>query len=325
LENDLYDILSLWGVTLFIGWVSQPVTYIFFGRLSDRGYSIAKFLGVLCISYIAFLGATLNIFPLNRTTFNIIVCLWSGFNLALLFFKRRQSSEFRIPHPPSRFPQILGIEAAFLLFFIFWAYIRSHEPEIYSIERFMDFGFIKALFNTRTLPLYDIWFSGEVLNYYYFSHFIAFLLLTLASVAPESGFFVLVAWMFALLVINVYRVGADMLSFLSLKTKSLNKSVLFCTGSLSVFSVVFAGTFYGAKWMLNVLNSAFLNLPQPSFWYAEPTRNIPGTITEMPIFSFLVADLHPHVWGLLNGVLILSLLIALWKKTVTLRKLINPC
>jgi uncharacterized membrane protein len=314
LENDLYDILSLWGVTLFIGWVSQPVTYIFFGRLSDRGYSIAKFLGVLCISYIAFLGATLNIFPLNRTTFNIIVCLWSGFNLALLFFKRRQSSEFRIPHPPSRFPQILGIEAAFLLFFIFWAYIRSHEPEIYSIERFMDFGFIKALFNTRTLPLYDIWFSGEVLNYYYFSHFIAFLLLTLASVAPESGFFVLVAWMFALLVINVYRVGADMLSFLSLKTKSLNKSVLFCTGSLSVFSVVFAGTFYGAKWMLNVLNSAFLNLPQPSFWYAEPTRNIPGTITEMPIFSFLVADLHPHVWGLLNGVLILSLLIALWKK-----------
>ena len=324
MENDLYAILSLWGVTLFIGWVSQPITYIFFGQLSDRGYSVAKFFGVLCISYIAFLGATLNIFPLNRTTLNIIVCLWSGFNLGLFFFKRRQSSEFRIAHSASHIPQIVGIEAAFLLFFILWAYIRSYEPEIYSIERFMDFGFIKALFNTRTLPLEDIWFSGEVLNYYYFSHFIAYLLLSLASVPPESGFFVLVAWMFALLVICVYRAGADMLSFLAFKkerfSKSFYKVVFFCAGGLSVFSVVFAGTFYGARWILNVLYSAFFDLPKPSFWYPEPTRSIPGTITEMPIFSFLVADLHPHVWGLLNGVLILSLLIALCKKNTAAQK-----
>jgi len=318
LENDLYAILSLWGVTLLIGWISQPVTTIFFGRLSDRGYSIAKFLGVLCISYIAFTGATLNLFPLSRISFNIIVFFWGIFNLGLFIFKKRQTGAKYITLQTSDIKQIVAIEAVFLLFFIFWAYIRSHEPEIYSIERFMDFGFIKALGNARTLPLYDIWFSGEVLNYYYFSHFIAYLLLTLASVPPESGFFALVAWMFALLIINVYRVGADMLSFAGLKnkrfSKSFNKLLFRSAGVLSVFSVVFAGTFYGARWMLYVIKNAMYDLPAPSFWYAEPTRNIPGTIMEMPIFSFLVADLHPHVWGLLSGVLILSLLTALWKK-----------
>ena len=314
MENDLYAIISLWGVNLLIGFISWPVTYIFFGKLSDSGYSIAKFLGIICISYIAFLGATLKLFPLNLSTFYVIVSLWSGFNLGLFFFNRRQSDAECLTLKISDLKQIAGIEAAFLLILIFWAYIRSHEPEIYSIERFMDFGFIKALFNTRTLPLEDIWFSGEVLNYYYYPHFIAYLLLTISSVSPESGFFVLVAWMFALLVICVYRVGADMLSFLELKTECFSKVAFQSAGGLSVFSVVFAGTFYGGRWMLNVFNSAFFDLPQPSFWYAEPTRNIPGTITEMPIFSFLVSDLHPHVWGLLNGVLILSLLIALWKK-----------
>ncbi len=305
--------MSVWSLTLIIGLASWPATYLFFGQLSDRGYSIAKFLGLLTIGYVAFLGATLNLFPLNQSTFVIIVIVWSVINLALLFFRVIPNNK------PFRFNlagliQIVAIEAAFLLIFIFWAYIRGHQPEIYQIERFMDFGFIKALFNTSHLPLEDIWFSGESLNYYYFSHFIAYLLLTLSSVAPESGFFVLVAWMMALLAINVYRVAADLLALLGLKRGAVSKNVFRLAGVLSVFSVIFAGTFYSAHWMASAIKSVFFDSPIPYFWYADPTRSIPGTIIEMPIFSFLVSDLHAHVWGLLSGVLILSLLTALWQK-----------
>lgn len=305
--------MSVWGLTLIIGLVSWPATYLFFGKLSDRGYSIAKLLGLLTIGYTAFLGATLNLFPLNQFIFIVIVILWSVINLALLFFRiipNKKPLTFNL----AGLIQIVAIEAAFLLIFIFWAYIRGHQPKIYQIERFMDFGFIKTLFNTSSLPLEDIWFSGEVLNYYYFSHFIAYLLLTLSSVAPESGFFVLVAWMMALLAINVYRVGADLLTLLGLKRETVSKTVFGLAGVLSVFSVIFAGTFYSAHWMASAIKSVFFDSPIPYFWYADPTRSIPGTIIEIPIFSFLVSDLHAHVWGLLSGVLILSLLTALWQK-----------
>jgi len=45
----------------------------------------------------------------------------------------------------------------------------------------------------------------------------------------------------------------------------------------------------------------------PSYNYWDPTRAIPNTINEFPYFSFIFADLHPHMIGLPFTVLFLSL------------------
>ena len=49
----------------------------------------------------------------------------------------------------------------------------------------------------------------------------------------------------------------------------------------------------------------------PSYNYWDPTRAIPNTINEFPYFSFIFADLHPHMIGIPFTVLFLALVYAL--------------
>jgi len=49
------------------------------------------------------------------------------------------------------------------------------------------------------------------------------------------------------------------------------------------------------------------SLREYNYW--DPTRVIPGTINEFPFFSFLFADLHPHMIAIPFTLLVLALLL----------------
>ena len=51
--------------------------------------------------------------------------------------------------------------------------------------------------------------------------------------------------------------------------------------------------------------------PLPAFNYWDPTRVIPYTINEFPFFSFLFADLHPHMINIPFALLFVALLLNL--------------
>lgn len=303
-SHDLFFIFSLWLSTFVMGWISWPIASFFFGALSDRGYTISKLFGWVAVSYLVFVLATLKIVPLALWSLILVVFVWALIN----FFIEKEKKCIRKNILDLR--QILLIELFFLLIMGFFAYIRAHSPEIYSIERFMDFGFLKSLFNARALPISDMWMLGEKINYYYFGHFMGYVLLSVSRIPPISGFFVLIVWMFAVLSLNIYRLARDLTALLPLPvlTPIAKKLILASAGIISSGIVLFAGTLHTSFWLFKYGKYALFHAPLPSFWYPDPTRIIPGTITEMPIYSFLVADLHPHVWGLLIGILVLLLL-----------------
>ncbi len=304
--SDLTYLFVIWLSTLIVGWASWPSAAFFLGKLSDRGYGFAKLFGWIAISYLIFLLATLKIVPLALWSIILVIAIWAAFNI----FLEKKLKILR--GKPFNFRQIVFTELLFIALMGFWALIRSFKPEIYGIERFMDFGFIQSLFNAHTLPLFDIWFSNANLNYYYFGHFISYIILSLSNIPPLTGFFVLVAWMFGLLGILVYRLGSDFLVTLviPLLTKE-GRGVV--AGFVSLFTVLFAGTWYMTAWLFSYVKHVLLGSPAPTFWFSDPTRIMPGTITEIPLYGFLVADLHPHMWGLLNGTLVLAALYCLWR------------
>lgn len=306
---DLFYIFSIWLSTLIMGWISWPIVSFVFDSLSDRGYAISKILGWVMVSYIVFILATLKIIPLAPWSIFLVIFLWMLLNL----FIEKKSRHIR--SGAFAWKQILLIELSFLLIMEFFAFIKAHQPEIYGIERFMDFGFLKILFNARTLPIPDMWLLGEKINYYYFGHFIGYILLTVSRIPPVPGFFILVIWMFGVFALNIYRLAYDLTAILPLPalTAFVKKLVLRSAGILSVGIVLFAGTYHTSFWIFQYVKHLFIHTPLPSFWYADSTRIIPGTITEMPIYSFLVADLHPHVWGLLNGILALFTLFLMFQ------------
>ena len=300
--NNLIWVGSLLLVNLFVGLVSMPLCGLLFGKLSDKGYSIASIIGFFCVSYIVFVLATLKILPLNWISILVVLGIWIGIN----YYIQKKLRPIDIKTIDKK--QLVKLNIVFLVLFLFMYLIKSYQAEIYQIERFMDYGFIKALFNSTTLPLKDIWFSGENLNYYYFSHFVAYVILRLTAIPPEPGFYIVTSWIFAVMGLNIFRIAKEIALLLQLK----GKVFAFIAGVISVFWGIFGGVLHSVTWIYKT----FSENPGSGFlfgWYAEPTRIISGTITEIPIYTYIVAELHPHMWGMLSAVIIISVIVAHWK------------
>lgn len=299
--NNLFWAGSLVLVNLFVGIVSLPFNNLFFKKLSDKGYSISSTVGFFIISYIIFTLSTLKIIPLNVISIVGVLVLWIALNIFLeIKYKLIQFKSINLK-------QILKINFSFIVLFLFMYFIKSYQAEIYQIERFMDYGFIKALFNSQTLPLKDIWFAGENLNYYYFSHFVGYIILRLTAIPSEPGFYILTSWIFATMGINIFRLGKEVARLLPFK----NQVLTFIAAMISVFWGIFGGVLHSALWIYKTFTEKNTN----GFlfgWYAEPTRVISGTITEIPIYTYIVAELHPHMWGMLSSIVVFSIILAIW-------------
>ncbi|OGC49769.1 hypothetical protein A2716_00185 [candidate division WWE3 bacterium RIFCSPHIGHO2_01_FULL_40_23] len=288
--------------------ISFPLANYFFGKFSDKGYSFSSFFGWTSISFILFFAITylnisvhlplvnfdLSLLKLTKSTVFGALILWTVINL-LYGIKKGIYNLLN-------FQNLLKTNLLFTALFLFWYFVRVHNPQIYQIERFMDYGIIKSLFNAESLPLNDFWYVGEPLNYYYFGHFISFVILSISRVGEVPGFFVLVAFLFASLGTIVFRLSQNL--FLLIKE---SRKGAFASGILSVLFTLFFGPIHSVLWLKDFVVGLFLpSLKGPGFWYAEATRSIKGTITEFPIFSFLEADVHAHNFGYIFGALTLS-------------------
>jgi uncharacterized membrane protein len=197
------------------------------------------------------------------------------------------------------------------------------------------------------MPPYDPFFAGGIINYYYYGLFLAGVLIKLTGIQPAIAFNLAVPTLAALTATNVFSLAGNLaltrLPFRHqppttepLPTPPLPRwnSQAVAAGLLGVLFVVFIGNLEGAaQFMRNLghlslsdFNSVIPGLetfvlalsglvhltttPEPllaTYNYWDPTRVIPETINEFPYFSFLFADLHPHMIGIPFTVLFLSL------------------
>lgn len=297
--TDLELVFKLWLLTLSFGLISLPLSTRLFPKLSDKGYFLGKLLCLFVVAFALFTLATLKVLPLGFPSLVFLLTIWSLANLFLWWKKRDTSPNWKL---------IFFEEAIFLLLFSVFVWIKGHQPEIYQIERFMDYGFIKSLTQSQFLPVEDIWRAGQPLNYYYFGHFLAYVLITLTKLPTVAGFFLVQCWLFAFAGILGFVVGSSLVKNWHFSTKWAAFA-----GLLSLFAVVFAGDWQSFNWYANkILFEVFHYGSIPNFWYPDPTRIIPGTISEIPIYSFIVADLHAHVWGFLLGAALICTLTSFW-------------
>ena len=218
-------------------------------------------------------------------------------------------------------------EGLFTIAFLAFVGIRIMNPDLWQPwfggEKTMEIAYLNALNKSAYMPPYDPYFSGGYLNYYYYGQVIASVLLKLTGVRPEIGFNLAVATFFSLSVAHVlglgYQLGAEDGGEglpLSISSRGLCAglsavTVVLVAGNLSGVAQLFGqfaqlgggsaveGSLTGSnlpavfsgieRWLLGKAN-----LPPFDYWY-QSTRLIPYTINEFPFFSFLFADLHPHM------------------------------
>jgi YYY domain-containing protein len=333
-----------WMAIELLGLVAWPLTFVVFPNLRDRGYILAKSLGLLSVAYLTWLTASLRLLTNSLLTISLALFLLLILSLYLFFRNRAHVIAFC----QSRFPLIVINELLFALAFLVFVSIRLLNPDLWQPwtggEKMMEFAFLNAILKSPYFPPYDPYFAGGYINYYYYGQFIVSIMVKLTGIKPSVAFNLAVPMLFALTVGGAFCVvynltkgsegsegteGGGTPSDPSSPIRSLRPV---CWGLLGSLFVAVLGNLDGVVQMVkrigDLSGSSFHSTipgleglvrlvpglikvlsgqPLPGFNYWDPTRVIPFTINEFPYFSFLFADLHPHMIGIPFTILFLAL------------------
>ncbi len=300
-----------------------PLCWRALNRLPDRGYAVAKSVGLAGATIFAWLLASLHIVDWGRPAVAI------GIIVVAMLSVLASAGNWRQIWVDLRFSWrwVLAAELIFLAAFLVFVYFRSVNPDLWHParggEKPMEFAYFNAIIKSTHFPAYDPWFAGGYINYYYFGWVLFAAVTHLTGVLPAVSFNLAVATVFALAILNSWSFASSALSFFSryLRFRSVWRPIGFgLLGSLFVcvignldmarligtgqmgFAPVEGGGMLGLGTFGDIVRGVWRSVadwrmpPLDAFW--TPTRVIDGTVNEFPYFSFLFADLHPHMMAI---------------------------
>lgn len=224
--------------------------------------------------------------------------------------------------------QILLTIFIFLSTFTVGVYFRSLKPEIYGLEKFMDYGFMMSLWRSNTLPAQDMWLAGHSINYYYFGQYLFTLLAKLTGIEPKVSYNLSMAASFSISFTLAYSLIRDIVIYKIKEQKTTNTFIANISGILASSLLCLAGNshafFYNPNaighGLIKYLNRFGTNTGKISnFYFSDSTRFIghnpdtsDKTIHEFPLYSYVVGDLHAHMINLSFVLLFLIILFAFY-------------
>jgi YYY domain-containing protein len=211
--------------------------------------------------------------------------------------------------------------------------IRAVDPAaaplpIATGEKFLDFGLLRTLERSGSLPPEDMWFAGEPVKYYYGGHMLTVLLATLSDTAPRFAYNLALAGFYATLVSGAYGLAGALVPADAPRRLA---------AAFGAFFVGIAGNLETAArvlvWLLpdslaghvvdaTGLGRGAMEWTPAAFYYFDATRVIPldatdpesgRAATEFPFFAWLNGDLHAHMMAQPFLLLTVGLLLAYWR------------
>ena len=310
---DLALIFVCWMLLLLWQLIGFTIGFWFYGQKSkDAAWGFGRLITWLVVSLTIWFLGHFKI-PVNQQIFIYLfifgLAVWS-----ILFIKQRQNQVKQFLK--NNWKIILTQEFIFLFFFFFLPIIRGFNPAIEGLEKFMDVGFIAGYLRSPTLPAQDMWLAGFNINYYTFGHFMGAIVTQFWNIGVDYSYNLLLGLIMGLVAINafsfVYNFVSEIFDLrgkkITQKKAKLGTSTAIKAALIAVFLLSFSGNGH-PTWYL------FTNQSFEGYWYPNATRFIENTIHEFPAYSYIVSDLHAHVWGLPIVIFILFN-IFLWLKVL---------
>jgi YYY domain-containing protein len=349
----ILDFLKWSGFVFILGVIAFPISFRFLPKLRDKGYSVAKALGLLLWGFIYWLLASLHLVlndiggALFALFIIVAISVWFGTRLGWNEIWSWVKSNWRT---------LFVVDVLFLVAFAIWTLLRATNPDILYTEKPMELAFVNSILRSPTFPPNDPWLSGYAISYYYFGYVLIALLCRVTAVVSEVGYNLSIGLWFSFTAIGAY----GLLYNLSGK-KPANQESSEETGK-GRFSALFGPLFVllvsNMEAFLEMLHSkgifwtqtasgewtskfwAWLNIPElvnppnlPVTWLPRglngwwwwrasrlwqdfdilKARGPLEVIHEFPAFSFFLADLHPHVLALPFVLLILAVGLNLYR------------
>ncbi len=318
--SQIFHVLAWWLALQVIALAAMPLTFRVFRRLPDRGWTVARAVGLLALGYPYWLGGTFGwltngmgaiLGTLIAVTFGSWVLLGSPLPTARTLLRERRAL-------------IVGGEVLFHGAFLLWVTVRAFDPDITATEKPMELLFLNGVLRSESFPPIDPWLSGFSISYYYFGYLLTAILAMSTSTPASIAFNLMLPTLFALSAVGAYGIGSALALARGASDRQAMGGGLLTGGCLLIVS--------NLEPVLEVLNArralpegvrAFFAIkdmpvayqapgffPSDNWWWFRATRVIgtpalPGqdrasdyTITEFPFFSFVLGDMHPHVLAL---------------------------
>jgi YYY domain-containing protein len=265
---------------VLIGWLAFPLAFVALGGLPDKGYGLARVLGLLVVSYLTWLAASLKVLPHTRGTLLLSLLALAALS-ALLFVRRRREI---VAFVGARRRYILFVELLGLALFGLMIVIRLGNPDVWDViwggEKPMDLSYLTAVMRSTTFPPYDPWLAGGYLNYYYYGFVFAGALAKLLGVVPAVAYNLILPMLFSMTGVAVFSLAHGLVSAVGRFGESPSEIV----DGLGLRRR-FAESPYSAGLVAVALALLLGNLAQPSVvanaWYQAGTP----TLEELPIIG----------------------------------------
>ena len=338
-NQDQFLTTLVWYLSLtLLGLIVYPVVRLALPGLSDKGYPLARLVGLLLLSYLVWLAGSFRV-PFTRLTITAALVLLA---LVGVFMAYRQRFALR-RELMDRKKYFLLIEGLFLAFFVFDLFIRLGNPDLWHPwkggEKPMDFAYLNAVLKSSSFPPYDPWYAGGYLNYYYYGFLIVGTLIKWLGIVPAVAYNLIIPTLFAMIALGAFSLGWNLMGARSSETTrpkylrlwvglaaALGTAVL---GNLGTVRMIWqgyqkiaapggviegTGLLTRVVWGIRGAVMAFSGTPLPyslGDWYWIPSRAIPAPnevepITEFPFFTVLYADPHAHLFALPITLLVLA-------------------
>jgi YYY domain-containing protein len=223
-------------------------------------WAVARLLGFALPAFLAWYAALAG---LSRWAWVALPLVLLGFFVGVGSVK--QASKAILP------VELVGLGTFWLL-----ACLRSPNFAVTGTEKPMDLAILASLMRPQALPPEDPWFAGYPLPYYYWGFVPWVLPAKIAGFFPDEVFNLLVPTLAACVAQLAYAWG---------RGAGLGPA----PSAAAAAATVFAGTAQGWAEVLSASASFF----HTNLW--EASRGIAHTITEFPLFTFHLGDLHPHL------------------------------
>jgi len=328
----------LWWLTVtLIGALAFPIVFVVFRGLRDRGYLLSRSIGLLLLGYIIWLPSSMRWLPNGLPLTLAALLLIAGASTLLL---RRYGSELKSWLREHKGMVGLG-EAIFGLALVFFVGIRMLNPDLWHPwnggEKGMDLAYLNACMRSAYFPPYDPYFAHGYLNYYYYGQFLVSIITRLTGLRTSVAFNLAVPLYFALTVSNVFSIGYTLAGQISHSPQRRTRDGI-AHGLLAVLMMALLGNLDSMVHIIEQLGmvgrSAFVSrLPGvqslvyaanglwrilmrqatfPGFNYWDRSRVVGLTINEFPYWSFLFADLHPHMMNIPFTALVIAFALNWW-------------
>lgn len=305
-----YPVL-VWVLALVaLGLIGLPYVWLAGASLPDRGFALARPVGLLLVSWLVWWLASLRLVAFTRGSVALSALVFAVGAVAIAARRHREIREWI----RTNWRLLVVAETLFWALFTVAVLTRWANPDLWHPsrggEKPMDFAYLNAVLKSTHFPPFDPWFAGGQMNYYYLGFVLVAVLVKATSIVPSIAYNLAVPTLLAFL--GTATFGATLaLADTGVRRHSGRRHLPVLVALLGALLVAVLGNLGE----LRVLRDWLHQRIPIEWWYWNPTRVIhhpstePGPINELPFFTYLFGDLHAHAIALPFAAVALALAI----------------